>query len=568
MKRPLTLLISLLISVAGLAQIPANYYSRADGKAGYALKTALCAIITAGHTAVGYDNLWEVYKTTDVRPDGYLWDMYSDFTNYPIAKPSGNYSSEGDIPNREHSFPKSWWGGGKSVPYSDAMHVIPADAYVNNRRGNYPFGETSNPTYSSHGGFSKVGPCDAAIGYTGTVFEPNDEYKGDFARIYFYMATRYQNDIASWDSPMLAGNSDSVYTKWALTMLMRWAEQDPVSQKETDRNNAVHAAQGNRNPFVDFPGLEQYVWGSKRTTPFCLSDYTNPGGQPTDPIAPSAPVFSVEGGTVMQYTTLTITSPDALPVFYSTDGSEYVQVASPFNVTLEADITISAYCERGGIQSDTISHSFTVIPVEVPVGGIFELVTATTDLLPGAYYLIVNESAKTALGPASKDVRSNVGVSISEHTIDLNSQTTAGPTVLQLVESDGHYAFFVPSEQAYLALTSDANSLKTATDLVQGALWDVRFIGDNVEITNRQYTNRYICYNSGSPRFAAYKSTSRQQVVQLYRERQSQTGLNAPGMDLQRDATPAYTIDGRRLSAGRPLSPGVYIIGGRKVVIK
>ncbi|MDQ9814329.1 endonuclease, partial [Acinetobacter pittii] len=73
------------------------------------------------------------------------------------------------------------------------------------RRSNYPFGENNGETYKSKNGFSKLGKC-TTPGYSGTVFEPNDEYKGDFARTYFYMATAYEDRIAGWNSSMLAGN--------------------------------------------------------------------------------------------------------------------------------------------------------------------------------------------------------------------------------------------------------------------------------------------------------------------------------------------------------------------------
>ncbi len=567
MKHLLLFLFSFL-ALQGTAQVPSGYYKQADGKSGYNLKTALCTIITTGHTQVGYDNLWTVYKTTDVRADGYLWDMYSDMTNFSTEKPSGSYTAEGDVANREHSFPKSWWGGSKAIQYSDAMHVVPVDGYVNNRRSNYPYGETSSPTYTSHGGFSKLGPCDRAIGYSGTVFEPNDEYKGDFARIYFYMATRYQNEIASWSSPMLAGNSDSVYTKWALTMLMRWAAQDPVSQKEIDRNNAVYKAQGNRNPFVDFPGLEQYVWGSKRDTPLRIAGYTFPDDDTPGDEPPAAPVFSIEGGSVMQYTTVSITSPDELPLHYTTDGTTWQEADTPLRLSIDEDVTISAFCEQHGLQSDTVVYAFTVVPIEQPNSNVFTLITDVSDLVAGSYYLIVNESKQMALGQASKDVRSNVAVDISENTIILTDDATQQPTVLQLVRSGDFFSFFIPTEQAYLALVSDANSLKTTDDVTEdGAQWTISFSGSTATITNRRYDTRYICYNSSSPRFAAYKSSSRQQPVALYREQQTPTALHALHPN-QQNAVEIYRLDGRRVTPTCPLPAGIYIIGGRKVLVK
>lgn len=252
-----------------------TYYKAADGKSGSALKTALYGIISS-HTQRSYKQLWTDFYTTDKRSDGKVWDMYSSVTNYTfVTDQAGNYNKEGDVYNREHSFPKSWFDDGYPM-YTDLVHLVPTDGYVNGRRGNLPFGETNSPTYSSSGGFSKVGPSSVS-GYSGKVFEPNDEYKGDFARIYFYMATCYEDKIASWSCDMLAGNKYPAYKDWALTMLLKWAENDPVSKKELDRNEAVYGIQKNRNPFVDYPGLEQYVWGNKKTAIFSYDNYSTTG---------------------------------------------------------------------------------------------------------------------------------------------------------------------------------------------------------------------------------------------------------------------------------------------------
>ncbi|MGM9708788.1 MAG: endonuclease, partial [Prevotella sp.] len=170
-----------------------TYYQSADGNKGKNLKTALYEIIKSPNVK-SYSALFECYKSTDLRPDGKIWDMYSNITNFdPDKDHSGNYSGEGDMFNREHSFPKSWFGNVAPMN-SDLFHVIPTDGYVNNRRSNYPFGETNGESYKSNGGFSKVGSC-TTNGYSGTVFEPNDEYKGDFARIYFYMVTCYESKV-------------------------------------------------------------------------------------------------------------------------------------------------------------------------------------------------------------------------------------------------------------------------------------------------------------------------------------------------------------------------------------
>ncbi len=255
-----------------------TYYSPANGKKGSALKTALCGIIY-NRTEKSYDYLWTAFQTTDKRSDGKVWDMYSNITNFTFGTDqAGNYQKEGDVYNREHSFPKSWFGGSVMPMYSDLHHMYPTDGYVNNQRGNLPFGEVSNPTYSSSGGFSKVGPCSYSD-YTGKVFEPADAYKGDFARTYFYMVTCYEEKLADWYSKnsesraTIDGTKYPAFQSWQLNMLMEWATNDPVSEKEINRNNAVAGIQGNRNPFIDYPGLEQYIWGNKTDVAFSYDNY-------------------------------------------------------------------------------------------------------------------------------------------------------------------------------------------------------------------------------------------------------------------------------------------------------
>ena len=193
MKRQLLLTVLIALVTAVWAQGPngsEDYYKNADGYKGAALKTALSGIIHIPNGRnVGYDGLYEGYKKTDTRPDGYVRDWYSNTTNYVHVKDkAGHYSAEGDCYNREHSVPQSWFGGGGIK--SDIIHVLPTDGYVNNRRSNYPFGEVGNIEYKSNNSYSKLGSC-KTTGYSGTVFEPNDEIKGDIARIYLHMFTCY-----------------------------------------------------------------------------------------------------------------------------------------------------------------------------------------------------------------------------------------------------------------------------------------------------------------------------------------------------------------------------------------
>lgn len=268
------------LTLSIFAQGPNNsgtYYKNADGLKGKALKTAMFKIIQS-HKELTYKQLWTAFKTTDKRADGKVWDMYSDATNFTFGTDqAGRYKKEGDVYNREHSFPKSWFNDAYPM-YTDLVHLVPTDGYVNNMRSNYPFGETKGDKYKSENGFSKLGTC-TYPGYTGVVFEPNNEYKGDFARIYFYMATAYEDKITGWSqSAILQKDAYQPYQDWQQKMLMEWSKKDEVSQKEIDRNAGIYALQKNRNPFVDYPGLEEYIWGSKKDVAFSYDHYQVPTG--------------------------------------------------------------------------------------------------------------------------------------------------------------------------------------------------------------------------------------------------------------------------------------------------
>jgi endonuclease I len=275
MRRFYAVALTLLLSLPLFGTIPPGYYNSASGLSGAALKTALYNIIT-NHTSITYGELWTAFQTTDIRSNGKVWDMYSDvpggvppyyFTF--ISDQCGSYSGEGDCYNREHSWPSSWFSNAAPM-YTDLFHLVPTDGYVNNRRSNYILAEVSSASWTSLNG-SKLGSC-ATPGYSGTVFEPIDEYKGDFARNYFYMVTCYQNRVVGWSSmstvsDILDGTTYPAFESWYLTMLGQWNSADPVSQKEIDRNNAVYAIQGNRNPFIDHPEYVCSVWGIGSTLP-------------------------------------------------------------------------------------------------------------------------------------------------------------------------------------------------------------------------------------------------------------------------------------------------------------
>jgi endonuclease I len=272
---------------------PAGYYDSATGS-GYALKTQLKKIIndvndglTTEYLSVdnGYGGLYDTYATSDVdtyyENNGTVLDMYSENPSgldayeytYEIEIPDDRDSgsggnSEGEYYNREHIIPQSIFNSDSPMK-GDAHFVVPSDKYVNSQRGNLPFGVVQNANYTSSNG-SKRGNnlnSDYSAGYKNDVFEPIDEFKGDIARMYFYFATRYEDNIASFNAfDMFNGTSNQVFNTTFFNILYQWHTQDPVSQREQDRNDAIFTRQNNRNPFIDYPEYVQSIWSSLLST--------------------------------------------------------------------------------------------------------------------------------------------------------------------------------------------------------------------------------------------------------------------------------------------------------------
>lgn len=249
-----------LMLLSTCAQPPAGYYDSAEGLSGQALRIALHNIID-DHTALSYDQLWGAFQSTDATSANKVWDIYSDVPGstppyvYTFGSDQcGQYNGEGDCFNREHSFPQSWFNSASPMK-SDLFHIYPTDGWVNNKRGNLPYGNVGSADYTSLNG-SKTG-LSVDPGYNSTVFEPIDAYKGDLARTYFYMMTRYLGETAGWSSPMMSGGD---LAPWCRSVLLAWNDQDPVSPKETARNNAIFALQHNRNPYIDHPEWAHSIW--------------------------------------------------------------------------------------------------------------------------------------------------------------------------------------------------------------------------------------------------------------------------------------------------------------------
>ena len=268
MKRFISSIFLLLLVVCATAQ--KEYYTSVDGvKGGAALKTALHELIK-DHKKISYgsgeDKTWGAFYTTDAVVENgkrRVLDMYSAEKRY-----FGSKGSAVSGMNIEHSVAKSWWGGNQNNAYCDIHHLNPSDQNANSRKSNYPLGELTSVSWEN--GVTFVGKANID-GKSQNAYEPCDEYKGDFARVFMYMFTCYQD--LTWEYTWMNYEKSTYPTlkPWAVELLLKWHKQDPVSEKEVNRNNAVYAVQGNRNPFIDYPQLADYVWGDSINYVFHLT---------------------------------------------------------------------------------------------------------------------------------------------------------------------------------------------------------------------------------------------------------------------------------------------------------
>ena len=260
-----------------------SYYSSISGQTCATLKSALRDIITSGHVQLNYSDIDNLYhpvtddRLNDAGTQTIVWDIYSD--NPTGAEPyellfsqfNTGGSVEGQGWNKEHTFPNSWFSASSSTnnfPGSDLHHIFPTDIHVNSQRSNLPYGKVATASTTYLNGSKKGSSAIAFPGYSAEVFEPIDAYKGDLARVYFYMVTRYENSQSSWESLEAGGDVvmdglpyPSIEIDY-LRMLLDWNNADPVSAKELARNEDVFTFQGNRNPFVDHPEYVGMVWSS------------------------------------------------------------------------------------------------------------------------------------------------------------------------------------------------------------------------------------------------------------------------------------------------------------------
>lgn len=327
------------------AEAPDGYYSALNGKNKAALKQAVKQVARK-HTTVSYgDPTWSAFRTTDTHTVGgqlVWWDMYSDRN---VAVSSGHPDM-----NIEHSVPNSWWGKTQNDAYKDLFHLNPSDKDANSRKSNYPLGLVATVKWTN--GVTTVGkPQSGDCGGAPYVFEPADEYKGDFARTYFYMFTIY--DDINWSVSqndrnfMFDGSSYPTLRPWAYSMLLEWAKNDPVDEKERNRNEAIYKIQKNRNPFIDLPNLAEFIWGSRSDEAFSVDNAgtVDPGPGPgTDPDPDKSLFCNFDQSTSLDY--------------YLAQGWSAVSVAGDYNCWQVKTFDGNNYAAASAYKSPAASAPF------------------------------------------------------------------------------------------------------------------------------------------------------------------------------------------------------------------
>ena len=538
------LLLSLFIAgvCATWAQGPngsGTYYQNANGKKGAALKTAMFRIINP-HYNIGYDGLYEAYKKTDTRLDGYVRDWYSKTTNYHhVTDKAGSYNREGDCYNREHSVPQSWFGSG--VIKSDIVHVLPTDGYVNNRRSNFPFGEVANATYNSDGDYCRLGSCKTA-GYSGTVFEPGDDIKGDLARIYFYMATCYESQAPSWGHSVFTGSTYQPFAQWTYDMLIRWAKQDPIDDVEIARNNAVYETQQNRNPFVDYPGLEDYIWGDMTDVAFSYDNYAG-GGSGGETVTVAMPTFSPDAGTYYNSVTVSINcATEGATIYYTTNGADASEQSLVYTGSIEIaeTSTIKAIAIKDGQHSAQAEATYTITdePVIPQPGGSIEI-ALNNALFGTSFNGAINNYTTDLVG--TKD-----GISVTYSLGDGGTNRYCNDSQIRLYQKN---VLKVSAEQTTIVgiefTTSGSKVLKANVGTMSGTNWT----------GNNQSVEFSVNDGSGNLQVSSIKVT-------------------IPASDPSAiETVQTNTLSGRRviynLSGQRVANPthGIYIVDGKKVLL-
>lgn len=578
MKKTFIWIGSMVVALTGVSAD----YSSLNGLQGASLKEGVKKIALP-HTEISYgDKTWDAFAISDVRMiDGReaWWDMYSNRLVYVASGHSGM--------NIEHAVANSWWGGNKNAAYKDLHHLNPSDADANNRKNNNPLGVIEGtPTWTN--GLTNIGrPASGYGGGASSVFEPADEYKGDFARAYFYIFTLY-DDIAWEKAPACMYNLTSYPTllPWAYEMLLDWAAADPVDLREAERNQKVASIQGNDNPFVSIPGLAEYIWGDKNTTPFNLEEAT------VAPVAnrPEAPSFgegnwqmagvNVWTGRWWDSFILTLQSNQDADIYYTlTDSDEYQLYEGGIRIG-EASlpgqtIEVKAYAMTSLPDGKPWRSSIATLTLTAMQSGTTDYMHARWQPVEDGYevnendiYILTGSKTINVMGSESASTSSSAYIKaagvVEPDNSGIISILPEGAGIVKFVSDGGdlwyvsvnnlqleHQGFMLTNEAKKVSLAAEGRA--ASVNVEAGGIVKIDF-GTNYGILQ---------YNAQSPRFSVYTST--QQALTLYRCIEQSTSIyeiSVPDPATERERI--FTLEGIEVSSAD--APGLYLIvnPGRK----
>lgn len=567
-----TWLVLIFLTVANIAfaGIPAKYYISIDGDSYIDLKNDLSQIIS-NHKILGYSSLWNYYPSTYYHPDNksQVLDMYSDIVRYY----NGSTAVAGM--NKEHTVPKSWWGGSTAAaPGNDLFNVIPSDEKANSSKSNYSLGIVKTETFSN--GVTTVGKG-TVNGHSATFFEPKDDYKGDFARIYLYMATCYP-DLA-WDSnnaDAMTSSNKLTLQAWIIPMLLEWHQNDPVDAAEIQRNEDIYQIQGNRNPFIDYPVLAEYIWGSKSQEIFYLNEHKpNEGTQTT--LQASTPKFSLVGGTetepleIAAGTSITITASATTAILYTrvnggewtktnpttgwnpTTGTEY-HTAGSITYEINANSRIDAYCTQEGREnSDVVTFYYNAVDFssDYLLYEPFDEVTAGNNTS--------TSGSSTAWSGNKNFPTNNDKVYQAGNAIKLGSSSASGKITSRQLVFNGGNAMVSVDVKGWSIIEGKLNV--TLGDETQAVEYTSK-MSDNFETHVLMFNNV-----KANPTLIIETTSKRAFVDNIKVSASGSDGIEHITNLHNQENDVIFDLQGVRYSA-MPVSKGIYIINGKKVFVR
>ena len=555
----------------------AEYAQSLKGLKKAELKTAIFNIIKSPKTLrYGSGNRstwWGFYRTDRIGNTMECRNRYSDVKFY-FSGDNGN-SIQGM--NIEHSFPKSWWGKTKNDAYKDLHHLYPSDAKANSSKSNYPMGIVTSGSSASDGS-EKVGMGPGPNGKLIKMFEPSDTYKGDFSRTYMYMATAYQN--LTWQGTQglqeLENNSWPTLRQWAYTIYTEWIKNDPVSDIEIERNNAVAAIQGNRNLYIDYPYLAEYVWGDSMDVSFdpytsiTTADNDHRYGNQTAPKV-ETPIFNPAEGSYMTPINVTIAcATEGAKIYYTTDGTQPTAESTPY--TLPIDIETTTTLKAVAVLGTDVSKVATAVYTITTAGELQHFKKITT--LPTdkrKYLLVVNEAGKLkAAKPVDASAKGYGYLQVANVTEKDNViEISGGNELIYTLEAANGGFRMKDALGRYYYQDKTFSTFTPTNDPEKADTWLITENGDATFTMKAADSGNVIQYSPKYHSFGNYGSPSAGNLYPMLYESLESAGIDNidTDSDTVRDAA-IYNLNGVRMNSATPLPRGIYIRGGKKFVVK